>query len=122
MEARKEHQALASTQNLRESLKTGAPMRPGIADLPAFRRLVEDALCGAGMDPRQARWITDLLQSMIKQHLPGKRIPSTSWFILQDNRAAAAALIHLGGTVAAKRLGCSRSQAYRRAKRHRDAA
>ena len=90
--------------------------------MKAFRLAWEDALCGAKMDPRQAAWITDLLLTLIRSCLAGKRIPSMKWFTLQDEEAEAAALIHLGGLAVAKRQKVHRSTAYRRAHKHRDAS
>ncbi len=106
-------------------------MRPALADMKAFRAEVIEALCRANIDPRNAEWMADLFLAKLRfslagkripTMLAGKRIPTMKWFTLQDKEAEAAKLIHLGAATVAERLGCSRSQAYRRAKRHRDAA
>ena len=97
-------------------------MRPALADMKAFRAEVIEALCRANIDPRNAEWMADLFLAKLRFSLAGKRIPTMKWFTLQDKEAEAAKLIHLGAATVAERLGCSRSQAYRRAKRHRDAA
>ena len=96
-------------------------MRPGIADLEAYRAYLEEELQGVLPDPRQAEWLATYATEKLK-FLAGARIPSTSWFLRKAREAAADKVIHEGATIAAERLGCHRSTVYRRAHRHRNAA
>ena len=96
-------------------------MRPGIADLEAFRAYLEEELRGVLPDPRQAEWLATYATEKLK-FLAGARIPSTAWFIRKAQEAAADKVIHEGATIAAERLRCHRSTVYRRAHRHRNAA
>ena len=89
------------------------------ADFATFRFEAEEVLRTTLPDPRDAEWIAELMESIARRFLAGQKIPSRHAADLLDKQARAAELIHLGATVVAERQVCSRSQAYRRAQKHR---